>query len=104
MIRSTLAAAAVMMIADAMGGSLALAQSESTQSDITITAPRAGERSPTTGAPIETVTTSRIVTYRYLVLSTSSAKHELDKRVMTAPPRACVWLAQLPPLAAQVSP
>lgn len=104
MIRSTLAAAAVMMIADAMGGSLALAQSESTQSDITITAPRAGERSPTTGAPIETVTTSRIVSYRDLDLSTAAGKQELDKRVKTAARRACDWLDQMHPIAAQGSP
>ncbi|AGH50914.1 MULTISPECIES: UrcA family protein [Sphingomonas] len=72
--------------------------------DITVTAPRHRERSPTTGAPIETVTTSRVVNTADLDLRTDAGMKALRGRVEEAARKACAWLDQVYPLTADDSP
>jgi UrcA family protein len=55
-------------------------------------------RSPTTGAPIESVTLSRPVSYSDLDLSTSKGAHELDSRVAAEAKALCDELDKLFPL------
>jgi UrcA family protein len=68
--------------------------------DIIVTAPRnrVVGRSPTTGAPIELLTTSAIVNVRDLNLRTVAGKNEARRRVEAAAHKACEWLEQLYPL------
>ena len=79
-------------------------ESVSAPSEITVIAPRQRERSTTTGAPIETVSTSVVVNYSDLNLRTQAGQDELDNRIKAAARRACDWLNQLYPVTASGSP
>ena len=70
--------------------------------DITVTAPRT--RSSTTGAPIETVSTSRVVSTAGLDLRSAAGMQALEKRVEEAAKGACAWLDQLYPITTTDSP
>lgn len=74
-----------------------LAQTATNEGEITVTAPRTRERSPT-GIPIEIVTTSRIVSYADLDLKTDPGKAELENRVKLAARKACELLNRLSPV------
>lgn len=60
--------------------------------DITVTAPRHGKRSSTTGAPIETVSHSVVVSTAGLDLSTPGGMAEAEKRIRAAAQSSCSWL------------
>ncbi len=80
-----------------------LAQPMTAEGEITVSAPRTNERSPT-GVPIEVVTTTRIVSYRDLDLRTEVGQKELESRVKIAARKACDWLDRLYPITAANSP
>jgi UrcA family protein len=75
-----------------------------TVGDIVVSPPRRAERSPTTGAPIEVVSTSRVVNYRDLDLSTPWGARELRARIERAASAACDELDALYPIAADDNP
>lgn len=66
---------------------------------ITVLAPRVRQtgRSPTTGAPIETLTSQSIVNVADLNLRTPAGRDELAARISAAAGRACDWLNEVYP-------
>lgn len=75
-----------------------LAQPAASEGEITVTAPRTRERSPTSGAPIEIITTSRMVNYSDLDLRTGDGQIALEGRVKEAARKACEFLDRAYPL------
>lgn len=68
---------------------------------ITVLAPRARttERSPTTGAPIQTLTAQSIVYVDDLDLRTPAGRSEMKNRIEVAAKDACSWLDEVYPMA-----
>ncbi|MFA7595827.1 MAG: UrcA family protein [Novosphingobium sp.] len=68
---------------------------------ITVLAPRARttERSGTTGAPIQTITTQSIVYVDDLDLRTPAGRAEMKNRIEVAAKDACSWLDEVYPMA-----
>jgi UrcA family protein len=83
--------------ANLLFGTPAGAQDTSRVGELTVTVPRPVERS-STGAPIETVTISRVINYRDLDLRTAAGAAELNKRIADAARSACRRLDQLYPV------
>ena len=61
-------------------------------------------RSPTTGAPIETLTSQSIVNVADLNLRTPAGRDELAARISAAAGRACDWLDEVYPASPTTTP
>ncbi|MET0660125.1 MAG: UrcA family protein [Steroidobacteraceae bacterium] len=89
---------AVLATATSVATYSALAQEKT---EITVEATREGpSRSPTTGAPINTVMTKRVVTYADVSLTTPSGVSVLETRIRDAASSACAELDQKYPVTA----